>query len=146
MTESIYDASQTGTILRRDVLGRVQSTRGQREALLDEFERSALSGPKFAKVAGIKYQTFASWIQKRRRSTGTYAPAAEQPSVASPVAAPRLQWIEAELETGPACVTQHPTMLRVELPGGALLSVSDEAQVLLAAQLLKALQNSSPAR
>ena len=153
MTDITYDANQVGVILKRDVLGRVRSTGGQREVLLDvapaalrEFECSGLSGPQFAQVAGIKYQTFASWMQNRRRKIGAYAAAAEQPSGAGPVAAPRLQWMEAVLETGPACVTQHPTMLRVELPGGALFGVSDGAQVLLAAQLLKALQNPTPAR
>ena len=54
------------TILKRDVLGRVGYPRGQREALLDEFERSGLKGAAFARTVGISYPTFASWIQKRR--------------------------------------------------------------------------------
>lgn len=40
------DKNRAGTtILRRDALGRVTHTREQREALLDEFERSGLKGP-----------------------------------------------------------------------------------------------------
>jgi hypothetical protein len=32
--------------------------------LVREFERSGLSGPRFAELAGLKYPTFATW---RRR-------------------------------------------------------------------------------
>ena len=38
------------TILKRDALGRVTITREQREALLDEFERSGLKGMPFARM------------------------------------------------------------------------------------------------
>ena len=62
------DSSQRDDgILKRDVLGRVRSDVRRREALLDEFERSGLSGPKFAALAGLCYQTFAAWLHKRRR-------------------------------------------------------------------------------
>ena len=54
------------------MLGRVQTSTAQREAVLDEFERSGLCGTKFAQVAGVNYHTFASWVQKRRRATGAY--------------------------------------------------------------------------
>ena len=50
----------------------------RREALLDEFERSGLSGVKFAQLAGIKYQTFALWARKRREARSGSA-AAESP-------------------------------------------------------------------
>jgi hypothetical protein len=36
--------SEQETILKRDALGRVAMSREQREALLDEFERSGLKG------------------------------------------------------------------------------------------------------
>jgi len=54
-------------VLKQDVLRRVKTPKARREQLLDEFERSGLPGLKFAKLAGIKYQTFATWMQKRRR-------------------------------------------------------------------------------
>lgn len=41
----------------------------RREALLDEFERSGLSGVQFARRAGVKYPTFAAWVRNRRRNT-----------------------------------------------------------------------------
>ena len=55
------------TLLKQDVLVRVTLTRDKREALLDEFERSGMKGRPFARMAGVNYQTFASWIQKRPR-------------------------------------------------------------------------------
>ena len=58
------------TILKTDGLGRVRTPEERREQLLDEFERSGLSGQKFAALAGIKYSTFATWAQKRRRQRG----------------------------------------------------------------------------
>jgi transposase len=39
----------------------------QREAVLDEFERSGLPASKFAAHIGVKYPTFASWVQKHRK-------------------------------------------------------------------------------
>ena len=36
-----------------------QTPADRREQLLEEFERSGLSGSKFAQLVGIKYQTFA---------------------------------------------------------------------------------------
>jgi hypothetical protein len=41
-----------------------------REQLLDEFERSGLSGQQFAELVGIKYTTLATWAQERRRQCG----------------------------------------------------------------------------
>ena len=41
------------TILKTDTKGRVQTPPERREKLLDEFERSGLSGAKFAQLAGI---------------------------------------------------------------------------------------------
>ena len=52
-------------ILKTDVLGRVRTPRERREHLLDEFERSGLSGQKFAVLAGIKYRHL-----RRGRSSG----------------------------------------------------------------------------
>ena len=47
-----------------------------REAILDEFERSGLKGAAFARMTGLQYQTFASWIQRRRHKRGDYEMAA----------------------------------------------------------------------
>ncbi|HUA66578.1 MAG TPA: hypothetical protein VME24_12070 [Alphaproteobacteria bacterium] len=58
------------TILKTDALGRVQTPKDRREELLDEFERSGLSGKKFAALVGVKYPTLATWASKRWRERG----------------------------------------------------------------------------
>lgn len=53
-------------VLRRDRVGRVRRSAEQRAEILTQFDRSGLSGPQFARVAGISYQTLAIWLKKRR--------------------------------------------------------------------------------
>jgi hypothetical protein len=43
-------------LLKTDVLGRVRTPVERREMLLDEFEKSGLSGKKFAAMTGVSYQ------------------------------------------------------------------------------------------
>ena len=53
-----------------DSLGRVRTPAERREVLLDEFERSGLSGQKFAELTGLKYQTFVTGVQQRQGRCG----------------------------------------------------------------------------
>ena len=114
------------TILKTDVLGRIKTPRERREQLLDEFERSGLTGQKFAAVVGVKYQTFATWAQERRRARGTY------PVVKGPK---RLRWVEAVVESGDG----EAKPLVLELPGGARMEIKDVGQAALAGALLRTL-------
>lgn len=63
---------ETTTVLKTDVLGRVKIAKEHREALLDAFEQAGVSGKAFARLHGVNYQTFASWIQSRRKERGLY--------------------------------------------------------------------------
>ena len=47
-------------ILKTDRRGRLHTPMAQREALLDAYERSGLSGMKFAALHGVKYPSFAN--------------------------------------------------------------------------------------
>lgn len=58
-------STKDGEILKRDTKGRIRTPLARREQLLDEFERSGLSGAEFAALTGLKYQTFAGWVQQR---------------------------------------------------------------------------------
>src|SRR6478735_4166226 len=62
-----FAAEEVGQILSRDARGRVLVSRERREALLGEYDRSGMSGVKFAQYIGIKYSTLACWLQRRRR-------------------------------------------------------------------------------
>ena len=122
-------------VLKQDVLGRVRTPKARREQLLDEFERSGLPGLKFAELAGIKYQTFATWAQKRRRQRGDDA--ARKISAAKK----SVQWLEAVVESAQGAVVKAGGgALVVHLPGGARLEIGDVNQAVVAAALLRALQ------
>ena len=64
MTEVVDDER------RPDRLGRVRTPRTRREELLAEYDRSGLSQAAFARRAGMRYATFAHWVQERRRGGG----------------------------------------------------------------------------
>jgi len=71
-------------VIKTDVLGRLRTSAARRERLLEEFDRSGLSGPKFAALVGVKYQTFATWLQKRRRQGAGQVKAGGASAPASP--------------------------------------------------------------
>jgi hypothetical protein len=118
-------------VLKSDVLGRVHTPPERRNALLNEFERSGLTGQKFAAMVGVKYQTFASWRHKRRKDRGEYPNRETAAAMAGEVKP--IQWLEAVADTGIA------RELRVSLPGGATVTITDGKQAVLAARLLREL-------
>ena len=125
-------------IFKTDSRGHIRVPVERREALLDEYEKSGLSGKKFAVLVGIKHQTFATWATKRRKERGTIGVRGTRPQESSaPV--PRLQWMEAVVEKDVVPSGQRREPLSVHLPGGALLEIGDSRQVALAAELLRAL-------
>ena len=126
MTES----TGTDIVLKADRLGRIKTPADRRAAILEEYDRSGMGGPAFAKHYGIKYQTFASWLYKRRREHARREPI----EATNP-----LRLVEAVMDSGDVVCDRSGIGLRVELPGGAALVMSDERQAVLVAQLLRAL-------
>jgi hypothetical protein len=139
-------ASPSVKVLKRDVLGRVISSAEQRRVLLEEFAGSGLSGPQFAQMAGVKYQTFATWRQlaARQHKTG-----AERPGVAAGSVERERQLAgfvelvaagqQEVARTLPAALSLQQGALRVSLLGGATLWLQEGGQVALAVQLITAL-------
>jgi hypothetical protein len=126
--------SDTGLrVLKRDSRRRVKTTAAQRAALLDEFDRSGLSGPQFARVAGVAYQTFATWVQKRRRGG---KPQAIVESSTPPCFVEAV--CQAPLEVGPVGCPA----LRLQLSCGLSLELAECSQVALAVELIRALRES----
>lgn len=116
-------------VIKTDKLGRVQTPLARREELLDEFERSGLSGAKFAELTGVKYQTLATWLKKRRRARR------ERPTLKRPK---QLRWLEAVVQSN----DNSKTPLVLELAGGAKVYIHDVQQAAMAAALLRALAGS----
>jgi acetyl esterase/lipase len=126
-------ATGSDEVLKTDDLGRVRTPGERRQKLLDEFERSGLSGRKFAALAGIKYPTFAAWAQRRRKQLA----AGKAPARAvDPV-----RWLEAVMTQG----EPSPRPLKVHLHGGAWIELSNVQQVELAATLVRAMEKAAVA-
>jgi len=132
-TTSLVPATEASepTLIRTDVLGRMHRTREQRERILDEYERSGLRGPKFAALCGVKYQTLATWLQRRKRLRSAYSKRHPQRKSA------RVQWVEALVQ--PAAPSAA-TGLLLQLPGGVRVQISNSHHIPLAAALVRALE------
>jgi hypothetical protein len=64
------DADTTDdSIVRADTRSCVRTSAAKREQILAEFERSGLSGARFARLDGINCQTLMAWTCKGRVST-----------------------------------------------------------------------------
>ena len=131
-------------IVKTDRIGRIKTPRQRREALLAEFDQSGMSGAQFAKWAGIKYGTFITWVQKRRRKASEsqanagLAPAGSKSEV---------RWLEAVMGNATAKKSDahsNATVMIVQGPGGVRLELSEERHVLWAAKLLRHLEVPGP--
>jgi hypothetical protein len=129
-----FGGEEPAQILSRDARGRVLVSRERRELLLEEYDRSGMSGVSFAQYVGIKYSTLAYWLQSRRRhrereklllKAGTDTEAGKSNG----------GWIEAVLESG-----SQPGVpaggLRIYFPSGAYCQVNCVGEASLAAELL----------
>lgn len=132
--------NQGENLMPSDARGRVLVPKERREALLDEFERSGLSGVKFAQMAGIKYPTFAYWVSKRREARRASASESESGAQRS------VGLVEAVLDRTAPGVMFGAAGLAIELPGGARVQVQSPLQLQMAAELLRLLAASPGVR
>src|SRR5436309_12360472 len=108
--------AQNQPLLKTDVMGRLRTPKERREKLLDEFEQSGLSGGEFAAVVGIKYQTFATWVQDRKRARKQVALAgANSDSIR------KVNWLEAVVDKAGS----SNGGLMIHLPCRARVEISD---------------------
>ena len=118
----------TEIVLKSDGLGRIRTPRDVREAMLDEFERSGMSGAAFARTHGVKYSTFAYWISRRRKQRETAA-SVEMAEVVIVPEGPDSGEVPQADGSG----------LVIEWPGGSRTVVRTAVEVELAAGVLRAL-------
>ena len=128
----------SGQILKTDALARIRTPPARKQELLEEFDRSGLSGAKFAALAGIKYSTFATWAAKRKR-----AHPLDPSSPARRDGAAQVRWLEAVLDQAQGQPDRNSPGLVVRLGGGAHMEISGLNQIGLAAALLRALEKPS---
>lgn len=111
-------------ILKTDCKGRIRFPARMREQLLDEYERSGMSGAEFAAFYNIKYPTFATWRQRRKR--------ARQKSVE---AEKTCTLIEVAVADG-----SENRGVQIDLPGGASVRIANPTEAQLVAEILKGLR------
>jgi hypothetical protein len=148
------ETTALGELLKMDVLGRVKVKVEHREVMLDAFEASGMSGQAFARHHGIKTQTFASWMQKRRRSRGDYEDEQIRAKLrlrsrknkghkASPQPLPTglLNLIEVQVRNDEDGSDEHITAppIEITLSGGAVVKLATAQQIPLLKSLLGAL-------
>jgi len=99
--------------------------------MLGEYGRSGLSQAAFARRAGVRYPTFAHWVQERRRAGGATAGAATAAS------APR--FVELRLPCAPATSSASPAVpeLSVTMPDGVVVRGAEPSAL---AALVRALR------
>jgi transposase len=116
-----------------DRRGHVRTSPEYREAILDQFERSGLSGAQFAAEHNINLKTFGNWVRRRRGAKLAKKKDVRQLSL-KPVVID-------------ACPVGDPHTLgfiKIELPGEARIELVSPDQVSLVAELLRALNQPSP--
>jgi len=112
-------------LLKLDSRGRIQISSERRTALLDEFDRSGMTGAGFARHYGIKYTTFAHWIRMRKK-------AAQQQQHANPGTGEKFLLV----------TNREPTSspgLTVDLPHGAKVNIATTAEAELVGALIRSL-------
>lgn len=118
-------------LLKTDSIGRVRMPDDKREMILDRFEESGMSGQAFAAHIGVKYQTFATWVQKRRKLRGDYPNASCKEVKAS------LTLVEAIVDHQKPDLEQGS--LEVETISGLKIRLSRSQEIPLAVELIKVL-------
>jgi transposase-like protein len=125
-------------ILKSDTRQRVVLPPERREALLDLFESTTASAKAFAAEHGVKYPTFAAWVQRRR------AARAAAPQMDSGDGLGRPAFVEAVITTGASApANAHPSCqvaLPIELPGFARVWLRSSGDVALACELIAGLE------
>ena len=117
--------------MKTDRRGRVRMTPQRRQELLEEFDKSGLSAPKFATVTGLKYQTLAGWLHQRRKQRDEMAPTVQ------PAKEPTVQWLETVIEKAQATQAVPSSNLIVRLPSGAMIEVANAVQAVLVGEVLR---------
>lgn len=135
---TLVGEEQAGQILNQDARGRVLVTPERRESLLEEYDRSGMSGVRFAQYVGIKYTTLAYWLKRRRQQRQREKLLREAGADPEPGRS-NGRWIEAVVDKNykNGSAARAPAgALRIYFAAGAYCQISSAAEVALAAELL----------
>lgn len=128
----IVDSDPSGALIRSNSKGRVLVPAAQRDALLDSFERSGQSGVAFCRQHGLKYPTFATWVQKRRGERPAREPGAAE------------ERHPAFLEVVSTAPVQASGALAITLADGTRIDITCRNHLPWVTELLRHLSSSRP--
>lgn len=135
---TLVNSDGPSAVIRSDRCGRLLVRAEQRTAILDAFDSSSLSGMEFCRRHGLSYSTFATWIQRRRKESR------DDSAPPVPIAvSDNPRFAEVCLDQPARMAPTHPP-LRLSLPSGATVEISDSTQIPLLAELLRHLSFSRP--
>lgn len=105
----------------RDQLGRKITPAARREELVAAWRQSGLTQAAFARREGVRYPTFASWVQQARRIGGRMG-----------ASAPKVRFAEVQLPT-----TRSAPAVEVRLPDGTVVRGANAAEVATVVRALR---------
>lgn len=122
------------SIVKSDRRGRLRYAPEQKAALVEAYQSSGLSGPRFAAMHGVNYQTLATWLLKSKRALPSAAAGSKHPAF--------LSLVPAEMDAPGLSGAIQP--MEVTLPGGTKLAIAVPGHIQLAAALIRELAISRP--
>jgi transposase-like protein len=122
------------SIMKTDRRGRLRYTPEQKNTIVEAYQASGLSAPRFATLHGVNYQTLVSWIKKRKIQGAERSPRSLHSAL--------LSLVPAEIDHSNAIASG--SAMEVLLPGGTKILISSPSQVDLAVALIRELNHSRP--
>ncbi len=95
-----------------DGVSRVLTPADLRDAILDEFEKSGLSGTKFAQARGLKYSTLITWRQARRNNKSSVRENKSGGDLRRNRASKKQELAQEKLDQGESQFTFDPSMMK----------------------------------
>jgi transposase-like protein len=120
------------SIMKIDRRGRLRYTPEQKKTMVEAYQASGLSAPRFATLHGVNYQTLVSWIKKGKTAGSSDPPRSSHPAM--------LSLVPAEIDHSTAVGSNRS--MEVLLPGGEKLLITAPGQIHLAVALIRELYNS----
>lgn len=126
-------------ILKRDAQGRTRVPAQQRELIVAEYQRSGLTPSAFAKFVGMSKNTLWSWLHARGLTRKRSRRSADASSATASAATAANNKPIRFLQLSAPASEPAADVLRVRLPGGAVMELGDAAHLELAARLIQTL-------
>jgi transposase-like protein len=122
------------SIMKTDKRGRLRYTQEQKKTMVEAYQASGLSAPRFATLHGVNYQTLVSWIKKGKEPASAKHSPSPNPAFFPLVPA----------EVDKAFITGTGRAMEVLLSSGTKIIITSSDQLDLAAILISKLENSRP--